>query len=196
MRTITQQIQLYTYDELSDTAKERVKQWVDAFEFGAECVLDDFKTIAGMMGFYDITLRYSGFSSQGSGASFTGRYKYAKGASKAIRKYAPQDAELHSIADALQALQRAHFYRITAHLSLGSGSNFYAHENTIAVQVDRGDDYAPESVLEDFKELARDLMRWLYAALEREYDYCNSDEYLSEHCVANGYEFTADGVIA
>lgn len=29
MRTITQQVTLYTYAELSDTAKERVKQWLN-----------------------------------------------------------------------------------------------------------------------------------------------------------------------
>lgn len=30
MRTITQEIQLYTYDELSDDAKERVKKWLNS----------------------------------------------------------------------------------------------------------------------------------------------------------------------
>lgn len=196
MRTITKEITLYKYNELSDTAKECVKQWADTFEFASESVLEDFEQIAGILGFYDITPRYSGFWSQGDGASFTGRYKYAKGASKAIRDYAPQDTKLHAIADGLQALQARHFYKLRAVLTLGSGSNYYSHENTVSIEVSRDDNDAPESVQNNFKELARDLMRWLYKALEREWEHCNSDEYIAEHCTANGYEFTEKGEIA
>lgn len=38
MRTITQEVQLYKYDELSDAAKERVKEWLnsDSHNWGAE----------------------------------------------------------------------------------------------------------------------------------------------------------------
>lgn len=196
MRTITQEITLYTYDELSDDAKGRVREWADTFEFEAEWILDDFKTIASMMGFYDITPRYSGFWSQGDGASFTGHYDYAKGAANAVREYAPQDAELARIVDGLQALQKRNFYQLRASLTLGPRPNYYAHENTISIGVERGDAWASDEVQTEFAELARDLMRWLYRALERGYDNCNSDEYLSEHCAANEYEFTADGRIA
>lgn len=196
MRTITKEIQVYTYDELSDNAKCRVKEWANTFEFGAECVLDDFKTIAELLGFYDVRPRYSGFWRQGSGASFTGHYTYAKGAAKAIREYAGRDVELHAIADGLQALQRRSFYQLRANLTLCSGSNHYSHENTISIEVERGEGWPSDEVAEAFAELARDLMRWLYQTLEREYDYRNSDENISEHCASNGYEFTEDGRIA
>jgi hypothetical protein len=39
----------------------------------------------------------------------------------------------------------------------------------------------------------RDLARWLYGCLEREYDYLQSDEMVDEAIVANGYSFTAAG---
>src|SRR3546814_2772659 len=48
---------------------------------------------------------------QGDGACFEGNYSYARGASAAIRRYAPKDVELQRIADALGAIQRRNFYQ-------------------------------------------------------------------------------------
>ena len=42
-------------------------------------------------------------------------------------------------------------------------------------------------------EVLRDLARWLYRQLEREYDYLTSDEAVDEAIVANEYSFTVDG---
>lgn len=48
---------------------------------------------------------------------------------------------------------------------------------------------AEESVI----EALRDLARWLYRQLEREYDYLSSDEVVDEVIAANGYTFTETG---
>ncbi len=42
-------------------------------------------------------------------------------------------------------------------------------------------------------EALRDLARWLYRQLEREWDYLNSDEAADQAILANGYTFTAEG---
>ncbi len=42
-------------------------------------------------------------------------------------------------------------------------------------------------------EAMRDLARWLYRQLEREYDDLTSDEAVDEAIVANEYSFTVDG---
>lgn len=185
------QTPIFKFEELSEKAKDHAKTHLDTFEFEAEWVLDDFKTIAGIMGFYDITPRYSGFWSQGDGASFTGRYKYAKGAPKLIKEYAPKDAELLSIAEGLQAFQCVNFYRIRATLSVRG--HHYAHENTIAFEVYDSENEYRSIDAEDFEELFKDLMRWLYKRLEEGYDAVNTDEYIQEHCTANNYEFDEDG---
>jgi hypothetical protein len=39
----------------------------------------------------------------------------------------------------------------------------------------------------------RDLARWLYRQLEREYEYLSSDEMVDEAILANDYTFTDDG---
>lgn len=42
-------------------------------------------------------------------------------------------------------------------------------------------------------EALRDLTRWLYRHLEREYDYLTSDEAVDEAITANEYTFTEAG---
>lgn len=42
-------------------------------------------------------------------------------------------------------------------------------------------------------EALRDLARWLYRQLEREYDYLSSDEVVDETIITNGYTFTEAG---
>ena len=42
-------------------------------------------------------------------------------------------------------------------------------------------------------EALRDLARWLYRQLEREYEYLTSDEAVDETIAANDYTFTETG---
>jgi hypothetical protein len=42
-------------------------------------------------------------------------------------------------------------------------------------------------------EALRDLARWLYHRLEREYNYLQSDEMVDEAIIANAHTFTAAG---
>jgi len=191
MREITKTVKVYTFDKLGEKAKYKVKEWLDPFEFGAECTLEDFQEVAAILGFSDVTPRYSGFWSQGDGASFTGHYSYAKGAAKAIRVYAGKDETLWAIADGLQVVQAKHFYKLSAVLTVGS--HHYAHENTIDFEVLKGEDHSPEDANQTVKDLCKDLMRWFYKQLEAEYDWCNDDEQVSETCQSNGYEFDEAG---
>ena len=42
-------------------------------------------------------------------------------------------------------------------------------------------------------EALRDLARWFYRQLEREYDYLTSDDAVDESIAVNQYTFTAQG---
>jgi hypothetical protein len=42
-------------------------------------------------------------------------------------------------------------------------------------------------------EALRDLARWLYRQLERDYEYQSSDERIDEAIAANAYTFTETG---
>ena len=141
----------------------------------------------------DPCIWFKGFWSQGDGACFESRYSYRKGAPRRIREYAPQDAELHRIADALQAVQRRNFYELCADLS---HRGRYYHEYCMAISVER-DSPTYQDMTVDAEglliEALRDLARWLYRQLEREYDYLTSDEGVDGAIVANRYTFTEAG---
>ena len=202
---------VYELEELPDTAKENARAWYrgaclehEWYDF----VFEDFETICRILG---VTLRTSpvrlfgggtrekshlffrGFSNQGDGASFEGQYCHARGAARAIRAHAPKDEELHRIADELQAVQKRNFWQL--HCSIRTRGN-YCHEHGMAIEVERDSptwqpmtDGAEDAVI----EALRDLARWFYRQLEREYDYLTSDTAVDESIAINGYTFTAQG---
>lgn len=201
---------LYTFDELSDSAKEKAHDWwreCEAHDFDPNCTYHDFENICeilgielgtlknGQHGFTSPAIYWTGFWSQGDGASFEGRYAYKPGAAKAIREYAPQDETLHDIADALQALQRPRFYRVGGDIRQGGYGGSYVHDGTMhfdAVDALSWEDFDAETSRE-FQELFRDLARWLYRQLEAEYEDRMSDESVDEAIRINEYEFLENG---
>lgn len=202
MRTIEQTV--YTYDELSDEAKEKAREWYK----GIACrynwydtVYEDVSRVADLLGItFDTkgksnspTIYFSGFSSQGDGACFEGSYRYAKGALKAIKAYASQDEELHRIAKELQRIQQRSFYSLRA---TTEHSGFYYHSGCMRVSVEdirdnRGD--ASDEAEEDLTQALRDFADWIYDQLEKEYDHQMSDEVAEEMIAASEYEFDEEG---
>lgn len=202
---------VFRLDELSDTAKETARAWYREGGFNYDwydAVYEDFQRIADILGirFKTSTIRlmgggtrqeprisFTGFWSQGDGVSFECYYSYRKNASAEIRSYAPQDAVLHGIADALQAIQRRNFYQLRAE---ASHRGHYYHEYCMSISVTR-DSPTWQDMTADAEEIViealRDLARWLYRQLEREYEYLSSDEAVDETIAANEYTFTETG---
>jgi hypothetical protein len=202
---------VYQLGELSDRAKDAARAWyreAAPCDDWHECVFDDFEAICAILGVRLKTrsvrlygggtrqkpcIGFSGFSSQGDGASFACVYGFATGACKAIRAHAPQDGELHRIADAMQAIQRRNFYQLRADVSQRGR---YCHEYSMSIAVER-DSPNNQDMTADAEdtviELLRDLARWLYRQLEREYQYQTSNEVTDEAILANEYTFTGEG---
>lgn len=193
-------IEIFTFDELSpDAQKAAIRDFSDInVEYWCwyDCTYDDFERLCEIIGITvdQKEIYFSGFWSQGSGASFFGSYAYKSGCKKAIRDYAPQDSELHSIVDRLVMLQKPHFYQLTATISKLYGAGNYCHENTMSVDTEhcRGGEI-DNSTEEETQEIMRDLARWLYASLEREYEWLTSAEAIRDTIQANEYEFTKEG---
>jgi hypothetical protein len=175
--------------ELSERARETARAWyreAAACDDWHECVFEDFEAICAILG-VRLTTRsvrlfgggtrqkpciwFSGFSSQGDGACFEGSYAYEKDAPKAIRAHAPEDRELHNIADGLQAIQRRNFYQLRADAKQrGRG----CHEYSMSIPVERDSPNNQQMTVDAENavvELLHDLARWLYRQLEREYEY-------------------------
>lgn len=203
---------VYRLDELSDAAKEKARAWYreGAFDYDwYDAVYEDFQRIAKILGIrlktrsvrlmgggsrQEPCIWFRGFCSQGDGACWEGFYSYRKNVPAEIRSYAPQDTTLRGIADALQAIQRRNFYQLRAE---ASHRGHYYHEYCMAISVERDSpthqDMTPDA--EDIMiEALRDLARWLYRQIEREYDYLSSDEAVDETITANDYTFTETGL--
>lgn len=200
---------VYQLDELSDSAKEQARAWYRSIGFDYDwydSVYEDFVQIAGMLGIEFRTrevklmgggtrqepcIWFRGFWSQGDGACFEGHYAYRRGAPAKIREWAPKDDALHEIADRLHAVQRRNFYQL--HAEIRHRGHYY-HEYCMVISVERDSHQSMTDDAEDgVTEALRDLARWLYRQLEREYDYLSSDEAVDETIAANGYTFTEDG---
>ena len=204
MRTAT--INIYKFDELSDAAKGRARNWYREASAGdtPDGTRDDAVSVGELMGI-EIERRHwtnsHGFKGsspvisycaghvQSDGAAFAGRYRYRKGAAKAVRDYAPRDAELHQIAQALQAIQARNFYQLTARISEG-------RDMDINVDVNRYDGATMTPDAEDeIAEAMRDFAHWIYKQVLAEFDYQASDEAVDESITANEYEFDENGGI-
>ena len=197
-RTITKTETLFTFDELSDEAKEAARDRIreaSSLCFSETIDFDDFNAVAETLGINVMNTFYSGFWSQGDGACFEGSYSYKPGASKAIRDYAPNDKTLHRIADELQAVQRRYFYKLNASCT---HRGHYYHSGCMSVSVCLDDSYASVSDTDEDKiiDAMRSLADWFYNQLEREWEYQNSDEAIDEGIRANEYEFDESGSIA
>jgi len=202
---------VYQFPELSDAAKDKARSWYR--ELGPhddwwDAVYDDFERVCEILGIRLKTkpvrlmgggtrqkpcIWFSGFWSQGDGASYESFWSHAKGSTKRIRAYAPQDATLHCIADRLQAVQRQNFYQLCAEASHG-GRYYHEYSMTVEVTRDSPTGQEPTSDSEDtVTEALRDLARWLYRQLEAEHDHLTSDDAMEDGIIANEYTFTAGG---
>ena len=187
-------VKLYTFDELSDKAKERARAWWregEQWEWW-EHTFEDAKTCLALVGFTVKDIFFSGFWSQGDGACFTGSWD-ARDVKPptAMREHAPVDSDLHAIAEEFAAIA---VLDMEASAILTHRGN-YSHKYTIDFAFDHGDvsDAVAVTVEERVTEAARDAMQWIYRQLEKEYEWQNADEQVDEAILVNGYEFTEDG---
>lgn len=209
-RTETVKRVLHQFGELSDKAKARAiedRRQLESEDFDHTYVYEDFTTIAGILGIELSTRKtgnghgkewrepciyFSGFSSQGDGACFEGRYTYGAKSCRKIREHASEDKELHRIADELYGVQRTHFYKLYANIT---HSDHYCHSRSVSIDVDTDQDGATvtDETRETVSQALRDLMDWLYKQLQAEYDWRTGDEAITEYLTDSDDEYTEDG---
>ena len=213
--TVTIEKEVYSFNELDDQAKERARDWYRGLsdETDFECVIEDFVTIAEIIGItfdtHEVRLMsgktrlepniwYRVSHCQGDGACFEGTYSHNGTSCAAIRDHAPQDEELHRIADELNRVQSARILlgKPTLDATIKHTGQYY-HKHSVDIDVEEADDSEDagltiEEVTSDYDviiECMRDMMRWLYEQLIAEADYLWSAEHVDEAIRANEYEF-------
>lgn len=198
-------IETFTYDELSPKAQENARDWwrnasaSDNSHF--EGTKDYFLEILQALGFSDIQkVHFSGFSSQGDGASFEARFKpISEKEIKAFCEAYGGAIELQNIAGCINALRQ----RIEAAQTPNKTSftftqrGHYVHSNTMSCDMNDEPDGMGEAEFIACEKLAlgigRALADWYYSKLEEANDYYYSDENVAENIIINEYEFTASG---
>jgi hypothetical protein len=197
METITKTYKVYNFEELKPEIQEKVIQ--DLYDINTDyngwhdSTIEDIKTIAGLIGIEIENIFYSGFSSQGDGACFEGRYEYNKTALQELKAYSPNEKEPIRIATALKELQRENKNELTATVK---HSGYYYHENCTVINVFKNYEYEfNEETEEAVINLLKDFMRWIYKALQKDYDYLTSREAIIDTIKANDYTFLENGKI-
>ena len=182
----TVQIEIFQFDELSDGAKEKARQWfreaLDGDNYFAECTLEEVKaSIGSMLGFTIKDVFFSGFSSQGDGACIIGTWRAADVQAAKLREFAPCDKELARIRKDMRAFARAHRGNTACITHYG----IYSNSGCTNIEADQG--------TAAFAQIARDFMDWIYRQLEQNWNYENSDESVDENIRINEYTFTVEG---
>ncbi len=174
MRTV--EVNYYKYNELDDKARERAYNWyLEHFEF--DPFLDSEQEMLEEEGFKNAKIQFSGFYSQGDGASFT----------------ADIDKDMFLVGE-YECLKDVDFT-----LKITSLNSNYCHERTKRLEAITYHCTNEEAELiskleEELEELRLDLCYRIYRNLESDYEYQTSEAAIAETMEANGYEFDERGV--
>ena len=192
---LVKQVTYYSFDELSEQAQQtvidKVRGWdllSDVFLSEEEFIIQNFQERHPHI--HNMDIRYSGFCSQGDGASFTG--------------YISAEWVIDNLlSDKLKTIVRDIDCAFERH------SSRYCHENTVSTQLEdvTWADHIEEnarlrdSMLEQYydeivdaiEQYRLELCHKLYGELEQGYDDCHSDESIKQLILDNDYLFDING---
>lgn len=183
-------------DERKQALIERYRDFNVEYIEWWDCVYDRFKEDMEEVGIEVDDMSFSGFWSQGDGASFTGYMR-----SKPF-------FEQHKLADSYPWMAKLISHGGDFTLRIERTSDHYVHENTVGVDLTFTDmfyhvlpndgvraevieqwDYQLDAEYEGIAKAATDIIRGycrdLYRRLQEEYDYLTSDEAVWDAIVAN-----------
>ena len=205
----TVEITGYTFQELTPQAKEQACLTLQPEHEWWVFIHDSAKEDGRALGFNLHNIYFTGFYSQGDGASWRGVVDLVKW----LEKHKPTDARAHILC----ALMENDW--VDEYLTIDAGSAHYSHSSTmrrsdVAIQCEDEDDTLakgmfaganvrtlmealPDSYVNDIAdealESARSYADEIYKRLRDEYEHMCSEEYIAELCDANEYLFTEKG---
>lgn len=191
-------LDLFSFEELSNEAQQVAIETVRNCQYYLshewyDSTKEDFHHILNLIGFSNVDSKFSGFCSQGDGASFSAMYGYQRDCKTNVKIHAPQDNELHEIVGGIVKIMRRYFYRLECEIYTRGQ---YCHSNTMYFSWEMSDNSECYLTSEDedvLEQLFRDLADWYYSRLNKEYDYIMSDEGIQSYIIANEFKYTANG---
>jgi hypothetical protein len=194
----------FTYQELTSEAQQHAfETWAQDephdnwHECEQECLIEDMK----LRGIEIDDVQFSGFYSQGDGASFTGTIDLLH-----FMNWEHQENPKNSLATNYTEVYTSMIpfdgeADIEWIVKITRNSHHYSHENTVGVDIDiygggvpTIDDVGVVSKLEQaLNDILKDYMRTYYKQLEETYTYLTSEQAFIEACECNEYLFDEAG---
>jgi len=196
MRTITKEIELYKFEELSEKAKDKFRYSQDLY------ILEEFirDYLGEYLGLDYSKLEYSLSYSQGDGACFR---------IDSLDTAKLLELDTHNEFKAFRKFELDLFLPLigAGYIEFNRYNSFYSHERSYTIELNLWgvEEYyfgrELSERLKDRLELFIDALRSWYIDLQikirdygyKEIEYLQSDECIVELCECNGYEFTEDG---
>ena len=205
----------YKFDELSDKAKEKVREWFSP-DIDLSYVVDDFKEKAKALGYRVDDVQYRISHSQGDGASWTGQVQLMP----LIERIPPTDPNFGAYMVLLELMRNN---CVDDFCAITRSSYFYNHSGTMGVDEIHATGFYDEqtaihegilqgaNVLELFEQVvtedfldtvqetilkaAQSFADDLYKALVEAYEWEISDEHIAECADINEWLFDENGKI-
>ena len=201
MRTATKKITLYSVSDLKENPIV-LKNVLDKqyninveSDFWYEGIIDDHTQKLKSLGFNEVKIAFTGFGSQGDGASFTCN-------SIDFKKWLPENSTNNN--NRLLSLLNKDLIEIDGNIKRDRYTH-YCHWNTTTLYLSSdvfGEknsypniESAIEQLDEDITNFMQSYNKKIYKDLDNSYDNLTSEKAILETLEANDYEFTADGNI-
>jgi len=217
----------YSFEELSDEAKKHAieNNYSINIDYGGweDPIIEGFTEEMEALGLDDIEVEYTGFHSQGDGASFTAKVTDndvflekaldIKSSTEFLdlgddEDTSKEDDDLRQLMGDLRNVgfdNRERLESDNLYMEIVRNSNRYTHKNTISGDFEydeldvEDDDRDWDKFLIDMEDMltewARDKSEDLYRRLEKYYTELTSDEAIEDSLRQNDYEFDKDGNI-
>lgn len=186
----TKTITLYGFNELSDKAKERARNWwlegLTDFQW-YELTVEHWQGVCEAFGVNDPAIAFRGFWSQGDGASFTGIF-HPESVAESLAEVCGDDAAI-----ALHSRLRALQHPADSHTKVYLSGHHYVHSHMMECECS---EWTAENIGEYERELRaifRALADIIYRDLEEEYNHISSDESVDEVIIGSDYYFHESG---
>lgn len=191
----TKTIELYQFDELSKEVKAKVvdrERYINTEGgFWYKYPLEEWNDKLSELGFIDANISFTGFYSQGDGASFVCK-------SVDVPLFLAKQKAKGQYKSFLRAIEKG---KVEVNAEIHRIDHHYSHEYTVKAEVEVSPDEEGYTnffndgnrLQELLTSVVRTLSKQIYRELETEYEGLTSDEAVVDTIKANEYYFTASG---
>lgn len=210
-KTITKTINVFSASELQALHPQGFEKALSDFRESEQeffsikhnGLLEDFASIARCVGFdtteFEDSFQYSGFYSQGDGASFVSTWTPSDLDIQGLTTYAPKDTELHAIQDSFERLKDSLKAYNVEKITMYRFGHHHSHENTVGFCDAFNEDGESIELLKDFESMfnkyARTLMGYFYTRMETEYESLGDVHSFLDYALNNEVLFLENGDI-